>query len=635
MLHKKTIFVFRARLRTYAARGIILLELLVCTLVFGGEKSDIADRLARWTENPSCLISEHEQSNVLSFTDAMLDLYRFEQEQGARNQEDILAGRELRELTQSELKKFYHASDDLLSKDDRRGLEEIRNRVTHIRNAQTEAEKELRAREVAEILAALGNRRRAPFPAQIDLSEFAAAYRKYVNNPIGVGRIRAHNPEGTNPASSFWREPNSIASQNLYYGFNRTSLPELSKSICVYAGPKLGYGRNPGLEVTVGKQKYKVKFADVHCEPFVARIFAALGYNAEPTDYTPSLRIKYDRRIITEFNMRKELSIQVRAFRSVPLCRVQVQEQHDPFAYIVEAVLKDGTRISGRELKSRIFFNSRRADPESSPANFRSEFEEKLDYLITREACIKRKDSDLRSIGPWDYAQLGHEGLRELRGVGLLAGWLGWFDSRYENTRLKIVRSAEGSELRHFFTDLGGALGESGGTFGRHSQDPNAFGWSFTRQARWHEKRGTNNPVRIFGVQSLEETPAFRNMTVDDARWMAQLIGQLTEVQLIQALAASGFDAAEVKLFAEKLLSRRDQMIRDLGLTNEIALLRPEPVDRHFSFDPVFDGPIKVQSQDGEEVVLGSTGTLIEDGRLVQRADAKKATKQAQSMARR
>jgi hypothetical protein len=75
-------------------------------------------------------------------------------------------------------------------------------------------------------------------------------------------------------------------------------------------------------------------------------------------------------------------------------------------------------------------------------------------------------------------------------------------------------------------------------------------------------------------------------MTMDDARWMARLIGQLTETQIVDALAASGFNAAEVQIYTEKLLARRDKMIRDLQLTSEIALLRPDgprlsaPADR-------------------------------------------------------
>jgi hypothetical protein len=55
-------------------------------------------------------------------------------------------------------------------------------------------------------------------------------------------------------------------------------------------------------------------------------------------------------------------------------------------------------------------------------------------------------------------------------------------------------------------------------------------------------------------------------MTLDDARWMARLIGQLTEQQIVDALRASGFAEREVEIYRGKLLSRREHMLRDLNL---------------------------------------------------------------------
>jgi len=55
-------------------------------------------------------------------------------------------------------------------------------------------------------------------------------------------------------------------------------------------------------------------------------------------------------------------------------------------------------------------------------------------------------------------------------------------------------------------------------------------------------------------------------MTVEDARWMARLIGQLTENQILEALMAAGYSSEEIMLFKEKFVSRRDQMMMDRRL---------------------------------------------------------------------
>jgi hypothetical protein len=82
-------------------------------------------------------------------------------------------------------------------------------------------------------------------------------------------------------------------------------------------------------------------------------------------------------------------------------------------------------------------------------------------------------------------------------------------------------------------------------------------------------------PFRIRGFQPIDDTASFAQMTMDDARWMARLIAQLTEKQIVDALTASGFSTADVRIYTDKLISRRDRMISDLELSNEIAPLRP------------------------------------------------------------
>ena len=76
-------------------------------------------------------------------------------------------------------------------------------------------------------------------------------------------------------------------------------------------------------------------------------------------------------------------------------------------------------------------------------------------------------------------------------------------------------------------------------------------------------------PFRITGYKPIEDTPAFAEMTLEDARWMARLIAQLSEAQISTALTASGFNAEEVAIYTSRLISRRDQLLRDTRLTDE------------------------------------------------------------------
>jgi len=196
----------------------------------------------------------------------------------------------------------------------------------------------------------------------------------------------------------------------------------------------------------------------------------------------------------------------------------------------------------------------------------------------------------------------------------LLGAWVGWFDSRFENTRLKIVRDQGTNELRHYLTDLGGGLGKAKGVLSRHCECPNDFGWRFTRPPKPQGKGKMTVPFKILDYQPIEDTEAFRQMTYDDARWMARLIAQLTEAQIVQALVASGFDATEVKIYTEKLVSRRDWMIRDLGLAHEIPPLRARTVDASFSFDPQTSKIPVAQLKDGALITPRVSDLVVANG---------------------
>jgi len=182
---------------------------------------------------------------------------------------------------------------------------------------------------------------------------------------------------------------------------------------------------------------------------------------------------------------------------------------------------------------------------------------------------------------------------------------------------LKLTAGGGRKELRHYFSDLGGGLGRTKGFFSPRGERPNEFGWTFTRAVKSSNGHAS---FRIADFKPIDDTPAFAGMTHDDARWMARLIGQLTEEQIVQALVASGFDSAQVKVYAEKLVSRRDQMIRDLELADEIPLLRPNGVDKAFSYDPASNGPARIRIWDGEEVIAESGSSAVETGRVVARA---------------
>jgi hypothetical protein len=445
------------------------------------------------------------------------------------------------------------------SKRAQRGARMIDALHVQARSAATAGERERIEQLIAEVQAALDNNAQPPVRERIDVFQLPFVHYQYARAKVGSGTAPATNLRDTNAAdlsvvdplpSTFWSRPTNIAGQNMSAGFGREAAPRFADRIWTYAAPKTGYGGHAGFEAEGDGVIIKLKFGEIHSEPFTARIFHALGYNVEPTDFSPSLKIHYDRRLFTEFNSRKPVNTKLTAFGVLPVWTIKFQPEHDPFRFIVAGVTKEGSRLSPDELRRRV-----------------GRDDAALHYVITAPANVQVKDAHMKNIGPWDQGQLGHEHLRELRGAGLLAAWLGWFDSRFENTRLKAGEGVRSPELKHYFSDLGGGLRARHTWLGFTSDAADAFPVFFTRPEMRQGRGRMTRPFRIVSFRPIEPTPAFAAMTRDDARWMARLIAELADEQIAAALAASGFGEKERSILAKKLFARRDRMLTDLDLS--------------------------------------------------------------------
>ncbi|HEY3854274.1 MAG TPA: hypothetical protein VGO67_07785 [Verrucomicrobiae bacterium] len=457
------------------------------------------------------------------------------------------------------------------SKHERRGLEEIARlakAATKIENADERRQLEI---DLVETVCAVNNLERPVIPRHFD-AVMLPIFLRQLHRPIGVGVEPAENLAPGPSAdlsrrdpmpSSFWSRPKSIATEDLYAGFDRVGIPSFADKVCRYREAKETSGMNPGYEVECGNDVVKWKFGEQSSEPLVTRMFWALGFNADPTDYAASVKVAYDRRIFTEFNSRRPVRMTFTVLWFIPVYSMNLQAFKDPFDFVTTAVLRDGRQWSGHELKQHLM----------SGTNFQPGVEAQIDYLVTTPANVQIKDPRVKSIGPWDYGQLDHAGRREVRGAGLLAAWLGFYDTRFDNTKLRRVGPKKNPHLEHYFSDLGGGLGRTTGLLAWHGENVNAFPWRFTAPSVSENSGSPRQALKIVGYTPIVRNPAFAAMTIDDARWMARLIGQLSAEQIRQALAASGYGPKQIQLYASKLLSRRNTMMLDLGLSEEFPPL--------------------------------------------------------------
>lgn len=529
--------------------------------------------------------------------------------------------RPVEEWNDDELRQVFHPPSGVLFKKERRGLEAIARRLGDVDLKPANSNSGRGLDEILELAAAVENVRRSPIP-KLDFFTTGFQVFDFLDNSIGGGDheasnvgIAANQLDSDPPDSMFWTGSRSIKDQDLYLGFGREKVPNWSNHVWQYAGAKTSSGSNPGFEVRCGKWKAKLKLAETTSEPFTSRIFFALGYNSDACDHVEGLRVRYSRRLLREFNLREPVDLKI-SLIGPPLISCNLQQEFDPFGFIESAIMRDGSTLSSDELKARLLCDSDLPAPATNPGNYNREFEKEIDCLVLRPVNFQLKDDKEMSVGRWDYGELGHQDLRELRGAGLLAAWLGFFDCRFDNTSLRVCRSAEGDDrLVACFSDLGAGMGRSDWGFGWKSEDPNAFPWEFTKPAIHRGPGEMTTPFRVVRFHTIEDNAAFQEMTEADARWMARRIGRLSVDQIRAALIAAGWDASATELYLAKLISRRNRLMKDLNLETEFPLLRSDVSGRQFDYDPSTDGLPQV-TVNGQPVRASAGDDVIRNGHL-------------------
>ncbi|OFZ31520.1 MAG: hypothetical protein A2622_02755 [Bdellovibrionales bacterium RIFCSPHIGHO2_01_FULL_40_29] len=470
------------------------------------------------------------------------------------------------------------------------------------------------ATQINEVFWSIKNNFRPPLETDVQLFHAPLFFLKLVAynsvTPIWSTADKLKDPQ----ASTFW-QPQNIQTADTHKGFDRENANHLSGQECQYDKAKAGYGVHPGFHIRCGEKKFKLKLgAEVHSSAFNSRIYWALGYNVPLIDFIERPIIGYNRRLLTEFNSRRIENFRLK-LGSETLYKINNEHYYSPFEYISEVILKDGTLLTSDEFKIKLFKNAQLEKPELVSENFNENFENEIASIRMLPSSYIEKTKD-DEIGPWRYDQLKHAERRELRGLQLLAAWVGNFDMRMDNTRL--IRQAKTNELKHLFSDVGSGLGSSNFLMTKGSTRIDKMNWTVTRTIPATEN-STDERVEINGLMSIENNKAFRSMTFEDGQWMVTKICQFSDDQLKSSLIAAGLTGAEARLAYEKLLFRRNQMVTDFRLETELKSCFRE-ANAKLNYNEKNDGPFQAITISGETVQARSSDHLfIKKGKLFPR----------------
>ncbi|MCP5052748.1 MAG: hypothetical protein GY940_36610, partial [bacterium] len=219
-------------------------------------------------------------------------------------------------------------------------------------------------------------------------------------------------------------------------------------------------------------------------------------------------------------------------------------------------------------------------------------------YIVFYEGVLEAKPPGLIRVGPWAYGGNGNGGLREVRATLLFNMWVSNLDLKESENNKLILRKIRG-EYKFFHTqhDMGFSFGKT------YMERPGSFLWDLV-------KKKTDDYIHM-NFNCLVDNSLFRYVTYADGRWMARLIARLTRSQITDAVALGGWPAPLQQLLVEKLIARRNQLVKAFDLPGEktpqgdtISLLK---YDRYLTTADgvVKNGNLKIYRFDGYPQYFG------------------------------
>jgi hypothetical protein len=155
----------------------------------------------------------------------------------------------------------------------------------------------------------------------------------------------------------------------------------------------------------------------------------------------------------------------------------------------------------------------------------------------------------------WSWANNPFTGTRELKGLIVLMAFLNNWDLKDDNNKLIYVAGSEGAqgEIHYILSDLGATFGKTGGFMSRSRNDPEDY-----VKSKFIEGVEGN---RVKFAYSGKNSGLFKDITVEDAKWVGNLLSRLSDEQITDAFRAGNFTPEEIQMLVGAVRDRINQLV--------------------------------------------------------------------------
>jgi len=178
---------------------------------------------------------------------------------------------------------------------------------------------------------------------------------------------------------------------------------------------------------------------------------------------------------------------------------------------------------------------------------------------------FKRRDDGFKEEGTWSWHAGPFAGTREFQGLKVLMALINNWDLKEENNKIIRAKKKSGGdrdELIYYVSDLGATFGKTGSVFRKIPGFQSAPAGSKGEAGPYHDQlfiEKVSNGQVVFNYQG-KDRKALEGITVENARWMGNLAGRLSDKQISDAFRAGGFTEPEITLYVRAFRARINEL---------------------------------------------------------------------------
>jgi len=187
------------------------------------------------------------------------------------------------------------------------------------------------------------------------------------------------------------------------------------------------------------------------------------------------------------------------------------------------------------------------------------------DGVVVHGARLERRDKEVKSIGVWSWFHNPFVGTKELNGLRVMMALLNNWDLKTINNSIYVVDN----ERRYVVSDVGATFGKTGNTISRSKSNLKGY-----EESQFIAKEHSANVdfvmhsrpflLTAVNVSNYENRSRMEKVTKNipraDAKWLGQLLGQLSDEQVRDCFRAGGYSPEEVEGYAKEVEKRIQEL---------------------------------------------------------------------------